>query len=111
MDSSFVRMTNALRELLDDRYGECCGLASSCLRTAEEVKSSENDRDRLLLDRSRGCISLFFESLQDRWGELEIGKEHEKSVNRLGVYRDRVEVQKIIHLLGAKKFDFKENMI
>jgi hypothetical protein len=60
---------------------------------------------------SRSRVSLFFESLQDRWDELEFWEKHEKSVNRLGVYRDRVEVQKIIHLLGAKKFDFKGNMI
>ena len=66
---AFAGMTGT--ELLDDRDGECCSLSCPCLCTAKQVESSEDDRDRLLLDRSRSRISLFFESLQDRWDELE----------------------------------------
>jgi len=62
---------------MQDRQRERSGLARAGLRASQDVAPVENDRDRLRLDRSWGCISLLRERTEDRLGEPKVCEIHE----------------------------------
>ena len=65
-------------EHLDDRYSERRSLPSTSLCDSEEIATSEDERDRLLLYGCRIRISLFGECVEDGLYESEFGEEHSR---------------------------------
>ena len=62
-------------QAVDDRQGECGGLAGAGLGDAEQVAAGEHDRDGLGLDGRRRLVAFVLQRLEDRRGEAEIGKD------------------------------------
>ena len=67
-----------LRQMIEDRQREGCGLAGAGLRNADDVAAGEHLRDGLRLNGSGGFVALFDEGAGDGLSESKFKKSGQK---------------------------------
>ena len=73
-----LRADAILRQMIEDRQREGCGLAGAGLRNADDVAAGEHVRNGLRLDRGGGFVALFDERAGDGLSESEFKKSGQK---------------------------------
>ena len=69
-----ARPRASLRQDIDQRQGEGCGLSCTCLRAAQDIASHQDVRNGLLLNRRGLRVTRVGHGAEDAFAQAQIGK-------------------------------------